>query len=78
MCVEAPVETSGTTISGHQCQPSRLAGHRAHGTPKGTVVACPCGKRWTVTKTHHDNHGRRGAICGCGWQLLEPAQEAAA
>lgn len=78
MCVEAPME-SGVAISGHQCQPSRLAGRpRAHGTPSGTVVDCPCGKRWQVTRNHYDNHGRRGAICGCGWKLLDQAKEAAA
>lgn len=72
--------STSTTIAGHQCRPSTLlARSRAHSTPTGTVVTCPCGKRWQVTKHHYTGqHGRRGAICGCGWRLLDEVQEQAA
>lgn len=63
----------------HQCQPSRLAGRpKAHGTPAGTTVACPCGKTWRITKRHLTYHGRRGAVCGCGWELVNTKPEEAA
>jgi hypothetical protein len=66
----SPAPAAGTTVAGHLCPVSRLAGvARAHGTPAGTTVACPCGKNWRVTKHHLDGpDGRRGAICGCGWE----------
>lgn len=57
----------------HLCQPSRLAGRtKAHGTPAGTEVTCHCGKRWRITRTHYTpTNGRRGAICGCGWERID-------
>lgn len=66
----------------HQCHPSRLAGRpKAHGTPAGTTVTCPevtCRKVWRITKRHYAYHGRRGAVCGCGWELIDVAPEEAA
>lgn len=55
-------------FKGHMCKPSALAGQSAHEARKGTVVECPCGKRWQVTKNHL--HGSRGDLCGCGWVRL--------
>lgn len=68
--------SAGTSVPGHQCKVSRLAGRtRAHGTPARTTVTCPCGKRWQITKKHHN----QGRVCGCGWRLLNPeAKEQAA
>lgn len=56
----------------HRCSPKRLAGRRAHGTPAGTTVTCPCGKHWRITKNHL---GQRGRICGCGWARVTEAGE---
>ena len=68
----SPAEASGTTVAGHLCPVLRLAGvTKTHGVPGGTIVECECGKRWKVTKKHVNFQGRRGAICGCGWALIE-------
>jgi hypothetical protein len=53
----------------HQCKPSKLAGMTAHRAAPGSRVVCDCGRRWQVTKTHHEG----GRICGCGWALMDPA-----
>jgi hypothetical protein len=76
------MKSGGTIVKGvgTGCQPSRLAGRdRAHGTPAGTTVTCPDGSVWRITKKHLDYHGRRGAVCGCGWERIdEPVIEEAA
>jgi hypothetical protein len=85
--MRGPARTQGAALGPsapgpkHQCRPSPLAGRpRAHGTPAGTEVTCPtCGRVWRVTKRHLDYHGRRGAVCGCGWALvrIDEIEEAA-
>ena len=60
--------SAGTTIAGHQCRPTALAGVTAHRAQRGSEVTCPCGRVWRVTKRHWGPHER---VCGCGWALVE-------
>lgn len=55
---------TGTTIDGHQCKPTRLAGVRPADAPRGTTVDCGCGKRWRVT------HSTTPIGRICGWELI--------
>lgn len=59
-----------TFIPKHTCKPSTLGRVRAHDAPADLIVKCSeCGRLWRPTKQHH---GPRKAICGCGWECLNP------
>lgn len=60
-------DPEATTIAGHQCRPTTLAGVNAHRAQRGAEVTCPCGKTWRPTKRHH---GPGNRVCGCGWALV--------
>lgn len=54
----------------HLCHPSRLARCSAHAAPDDLIVKCrECGRLWRATKRHH---GPLHAVCGCGWECLNP------